>query len=78
MCKLLLLLIFIFILIYLFLFFLQNWAGQEDRKCAGTVVIGGERVNQATTTGGERGESQHLAVELADWKARLRKQRQEL
>ena len=24
------------------------------------------------------GESHHLAVELADWKARLRKQRQEL
>lgn len=30
------------------------------------------------STGNEGVESNHLAVELADWKARLRKQRQEL
>uniref|UniRef100_A0A1B6DUN4 Calponin-homology (CH) domain-containing protein n=1 Tax=Clastoptera arizonana TaxID=38151 RepID=A0A1B6DUN4_9HEMI len=57
--------------------YLQVWIGQEDRKCAG-VVMGNERLNATTPSGGERGESQHLAVELADWKARLRKQRQEL
>lgn len=32
--------------------------------------------NSTTTTAGF--ENNHLAVELADWKARLRKQRQEL
>lgn len=34
--------------------------------------------NSTVTSAGEGIESNHLAVELADWKARLRKQRQEL
>ncbi|XP_054272453.1 protein Daple-like [Macrosteles quadrilineatus] len=53
--------------------YLQYWAGQEERKC-GTLTP----TVMAPTGERERGESQHLAVELADWKARLRKQRQEL
>lgn len=34
--------------------------------------------NTNLSSAGEGIESNHLAVELADWKARLRKQRQEL
>ena len=52
------------------------WAGQDDRKSS---VIGGTSAATPTTgSSGERSETQHLAVELADWKAKLRKQRQEL
>ncbi|KAL3278424.1 hypothetical protein HHI36_013746 [Cryptolaemus montrouzieri] len=50
---------------------LQQWVidlGQE------TVTNGPNIVNNST----EGVESNHLAVELADWKAKLRKQRQEL
>lgn len=35
-------------------------------------------LNGPTSSADEVAESNHLAVELADWKARLRKQRQEL
>ncbi|CAG4930092.1 unnamed protein product [Colias eurytheme] len=60
--------------------YLQNWATlvlneglceneNENKNCKSRST---QNVNQTN------GESQHLAVELADWKARLRKQRQEL
>lgn len=60
--------------------YLQNWASlvlheglcdnDGDNKTAKSRST--QNVNQSN------GDSQHLAVELADWKARLRKQRQEL
>lgn len=60
--------------------YLQNWASlvlheglcenDSDNKTAKSRST--QNVNQSN------GDSQHLAVELADWKARLRKQRQEL
>lgn len=49
---------------------LQQWVidlGQETTSASAGANAGAEGV-----------ESNHLAVELADWKARLRKQRQEL
>ncbi|XP_063622148.1 protein Daple [Cydia splendana] len=60
--------------------YLQNWATlmlneglyeTENENKNGT-ARSTQNVSQSN------GESQHLAVELADWKARLRKQRQEL
>lgn len=56
--------------------YLQTWAGQEDRKCG--AVGGASAATPTAGSTGERSETQHLAVELADWKAKLRKQRQEL
>ncbi|XP_047517144.1 girdin [Pieris napi] len=60
--------------------YLQNWASlvlneglcdneTDNKNCKNR---SSQNVNQSN------GESQHLAVELADWKARLRKQRAEL
>lgn len=49
---------------------LQQWVVDLGRETTG----GSSGVNNA-----EKGiESNHLAIELADWKAKLRKQRQEL
>lgn len=56
----------------------QQWVtdlGQEVPATAGTA---GALAGGATTPGADGVESNHLAVELADWKARLRKQRLEL
>jgi len=59
------------------LIFTQHWTATviQERSAGG----GGcnEQQRKASTPMLE-GESHHLAVELADWKARLRKQRQEL
>ncbi|KAI5637723.1 HOOK protein domain-containing protein [Phthorimaea operculella] len=60
--------------------YLQNWASvivneglyENDSDNKNGKSRSTQNVNQSN------GESQHLAVELADWKARLRKQRQEL
>ncbi|XP_049872218.1 protein Daple isoform X2 [Pectinophora gossypiella] len=60
--------------------YLQNWASivlneglyDNDNENKNGKSRSTQNVNQSN------GESQHLAVELADWKARLRKQRQEL
>ncbi|XP_039289129.1 LOW QUALITY PROTEIN: girdin [Nilaparvata lugens] len=67
--------------------YLQHWVTQDDRKTGGGNSShsggggggGGGSGGQSSSnqlSGGN--ESQHLAVELADWKARLRKLRQEL
>ncbi|KOB66134.1 Hook protein [Operophtera brumata] len=58
----------------------QNWATlvlheglcENDNENRSAKSRSTQNVNQSN------GDSQHLAVELADWKARLRKQRQEL
>ncbi|KAJ0183257.1 hypothetical protein K1T71_001233 [Dendrolimus kikuchii] len=60
--------------------YLQNWASlalneglcEIDNDSKNGKNRSTQNVNQ------NNGDSQHLAVELADWKARLRKQRQEL
>lgn len=60
--------------------YLINWASlvlneglcENDNENKNGKSRSTQNINQAN------GESQHLAVELADWKARLRKQRQEL
>ncbi|XP_063534408.1 protein Daple [Cydia strobilella] len=60
--------------------YLQNWATlmlneglyETENENKNSTARSTQNVNQSN------GESQHLAVELADWKARLRKQRQEL
>ncbi|PZC72236.1 hypothetical protein B5X24_HaOG211677 [Helicoverpa armigera] len=60
--------------------YLQNWASlvlheglcENDNENKNGKNRSTQNVNQ------NNGDSQHLAVELADWKARLRKQRQEL
>lgn len=60
--------------------YLQNWASlvineglyENESENKNGKTRSSQNVNQSN------GESQHLAVELADWKARLRKQRQEL
>lgn len=60
--------------------YLQNWASlvvneglyENESEHKNGKNRSTQNVNQSN------GESQHLAVELADWKARLRKQRQEL
>ncbi|RZF40021.1 hypothetical protein LSTR_LSTR002424 [Laodelphax striatellus] len=67
--------------------YLQHWVNQDDRKQPGgrggshSGDGGGGSGRQSSgsnqlSAGGN--ETQHLAVELADWKARLRKLRQEL
>ncbi|XP_063381348.1 protein Daple [Cydia fagiglandana] len=60
--------------------YLQNWAtlmlneglDETENENKNGTARSTQNVSQSN------GESQHLAVELADWKARLRKQRQEL
>lgn len=60
--------------------YLQNWASivlneglcENENENRNGKSRSTQNVNQIN------GDSQHLAVELADWKARLRKQRQEL
>jgi hypothetical protein len=60
--------------------YLQNWASlvlneelsESDNENKNVKNHSTQNINQNNS------ESQHLAVELADWKARLRKQRQEL
>ncbi|XP_072932665.1 uncharacterized protein Girdin [Epargyreus clarus] len=59
--------------------YLQNWASLVLSE--GLCENENENKNKNRSTQNinqNNGESQHLAVELADWKARLRKQRQEL
>ncbi|GBP57950.1 Protein Daple, partial [Eumeta japonica] len=59
--------------------YLQNWASLVLNE--GLCEEGSDTRNQGTRSSqnvNQNSESQHLAVELADWKARLRKQRQEL
>lgn len=54
--------------------------GERDKLLHQWVTdLGQEAVTSSTANSNTEGvESNHLAVELADWKARLRKQRQEL
>lgn len=57
--------------------YLQNWASLvlNEGLCENEAV---EQKSRSTQNIPNQSENQHLAVELADWKARLRKQRQEL
>lgn len=61
--------------------YLQNWATMMLNEGLYETESGENKngTNRSTQNVNQsNGESQHLAVELADWKARLRKQRQEL
>lgn len=62
--------------------YLQNWASLvlHEGLCDSESDIKNakSRSSQNVNQSNGNGDSQHLAVELADWKARLRKQRQEL
>ncbi|OWR52910.1 hook protein [Danaus plexippus plexippus] len=59
--------------------YLQNWATLVLNEDLCETENENKNVNRSTQNISQNnGESQHLAVELADWKARLRKQRQEL
>nr|CAD7404869.1 unnamed protein product [Timema cristinae] len=54
--------------------YLQNWTCLVTQER----VEGGDQLQQKASSPVSGGDNHHLAVELADWKARLRKQRQEL
>nr|CAD7574564.1 unnamed protein product [Timema californicum] len=54
--------------------YLQNWTCLVTQER----VEGGDQLQQKALSPVSGGDNHHLAVELADWKARLRKQRQEL
>ncbi|GLH04901.1 Protein hook [Gryllus bimaculatus] len=61
--------------------YLQHWTSLVLLDRGESSVSNGspsEAQRKASASGGTSGDSYHLAVELADWKARLRKQRQEL
>ncbi|XP_050679141.1 girdin [Leptidea sinapis] len=60
--------------------YLQNWATLvlNEGLCENEVENKNCKSRSTQNVSQTNGESQHLAVELADWKARLRKQRQEL
>ncbi|KAK7870831.1 hypothetical protein R5R35_014418 [Gryllus longicercus] len=61
--------------------YLQHWTSLVLLDRGESSVSNGspsEAQRKASASGGSSGDSYHLAVELADWKARLRKQRQEL
>jgi hypothetical protein len=58
-------------------FFTQHWTTAVIQERSAGSDGCNEQQRKASTPMLE-GESHHLAVELADWKARLRKQRQEL
>lgn len=60
---------------------LRMLTGERDKLMQQWLIdLGQETPTLCTSTnsGSQGVESNHLAVELADWKARLRKQRQEL
>lgn len=58
---------------------IRNLTGERDKLMQQWVVdLGQENSVSKETSNTEGVESNHLAVELADWKARLRKLRQEL
>ncbi|XP_023727348.1 girdin isoform X2 [Cryptotermes secundus] len=57
--------------------YLQHWTVSViQERSAGADSCNGQQRKASTPM--SEGESHHMAVELADWKARLRKQRQEL
>lgn len=60
--------------------YLQNWAtlALNEGLCENETENKNGKSRSTQSVNQSNGESQHLAVELADWKARLRKQRQEL
>lgn len=60
--------------------YLQNWASLvlQDGLCENENEVKNGKNRSTQNVNQSNGDSQHLAVELADWKARLRKQRQEL
>ncbi|XP_041979739.1 girdin [Aricia agestis] len=60
--------------------YLQNWATLvlNEGLCENETDTKNTNNRSSQSVNQNNGESQHLAVELADWKARLRKQRQEL
>ncbi|KAG6448860.1 hypothetical protein O3G_MSEX005727 [Manduca sexta] len=60
--------------------YLQNWASLvlHEGLCENENENKNGKNRSTQNVNQNNGDSQHLAVELADWKARLRKQRQEL
>lgn len=60
--------------------YLQNWASivLNEGLCDNENENRNGKSRSTQNVNQINGDSQHLAVELADWKARLRKQRQEL
>ncbi|XP_046978239.1 girdin [Vanessa cardui] len=60
--------------------YLQNWASLvlNEGLCENENENKNGKSRSTQNVSQNNGETQHLAVELADWKARLRKQRQEL
>lgn len=60
--------------------YLQNWASLvlNEGLCENENENKNGKNRSTQNVNQNNGDSQHLAVELADWKARLRKQRQEL
>ncbi|CAH2241722.1 protein Daple [Pararge aegeria] len=60
--------------------YLLNWASLvlSEGLCENETENKNGKSRSTQNVNQNNGESQHLAVELADWKARLRKQRQEL
>lgn len=60
--------------------YLQNWTSSvlTEGLCENENESKNGKSRSTQNVNQNNGDSQHLAVELADWKARLRKQRQEL
>lgn len=57
----------------------RSLIGERDKLLQQWITdLGQESSSSISNSNTEGVESNHLAVELADWKARLRKQRQEL
>lgn len=57
----------------------RSLIGERDKLLQQWVIdLGQESPSTISNVNTEGVESNHLAVELADWKSRLRKQRQEL
>ncbi|XP_056644137.1 girdin isoform X2 [Diorhabda sublineata] len=59
-------------------FHIRTLTGERDKMVQQWVIDLGQETNPIQSLSDQGVESNHLAVELADWKARMRKQRQEL
>lgn len=55
----------------------RNLIGERDKLLQQWVADLGQEISNSTS-GGDGLDAHHLAVEAADWKAKLRKQKQEL
>lgn len=52
--------------------------GERDKLLQQWVADLGQEISNSPHSGGDGVDAHHLAVEAADWKAKLRKQKQEL